>query len=65
MSESYVIEVDGIFLGTALCVPQENGRVRFYATHESVRDLHLQEMAHLPELRRQVAVLSRRGMCVA
>lgn len=39
MLESKIIEIDGVFLGTAIQVQGVGGR-RFYAAHESVRALH-------------------------
>lgn len=39
MLDSKIIEIDGIFLGTAIQVKGLGGR-RFYAAHESVRALH-------------------------
>ncbi|QDH24860.1 hypothetical protein D5366_06100 [Neokomagataea tanensis] len=39
MLNSTVIHVEGVFLGTAIMTADREG-FRFYATHESVQELH-------------------------
>ncbi|MBB2201744.1 hypothetical protein [Gluconacetobacter tumulisoli] len=51
--DSTIIEVDGVFLGTAILFA--GGRLlRFYAVHDSVRALHDQILPDLDSLRRKV-----------
>ncbi|PYD49211.1 hypothetical protein NJLHNGOC_08860 [Novacetimonas cocois] len=58
MLESTIIEIDGIFVGTAIVLANVAGR-RFYATHDRVRALHNAVLPDLGSLRRRVARLFR------
>ncbi|MBY4640870.1 hypothetical protein K6L44_12950 [Gluconacetobacter entanii] len=58
MLESTIIEIDGIFVGTAIVLTNVVGR-RFYATHDSVRALHNVVLPDLSSLRRRVTSLFR------
>ncbi|WP_049762973.1 hypothetical protein [Gluconacetobacter diazotrophicus] len=65
MLNSTIIEIDGIFLGTAILVAGSR-LLRFYAVHDSVRALHNQVLPDLAALRHAVGlhfrrVLKRRG----
>ena len=54
MVESDVVEVDGVFVGTAILQPNRIG-VAFFATHERLRPLHGAVLSSLAEIRQQAA----------
>ncbi|MFT9400594.1 hypothetical protein [Acetobacter sp.] len=60
MLDSKIIEIDGVFLGTAILTGSTAG-LRFYAAHESVRSLHNAVEPDLAGLSRQVAQHYRRN----
>ncbi|MCG0997597.1 hypothetical protein LG413_05610 [Acetobacter persici] len=57
---SKIIEIDGVFLGTAIQMSGEAGQ-RFYAAHESVRALHNAIKPDVAMLARQVAQTFRQN----
>lgn len=59
MLASKIIEIDGVFLGTAIVSGNSTG-LRFYAAHESVRVLHNVVEPDLVGLSLQVAHQFRR-----
>ena len=59
MLASKIIEIDGVFLGTAI-VSSTSAGLRFYAAHESVRTLHNVIETDLAGLSLQVAHQFRR-----
>lgn len=61
---SKIIEIDGIFLGTAIQVSGEQGQ-RFYAAHDSVRALHNAVKPDMTMLARQVAQAFRQNKTAA
>ncbi|MBE7210682.1 MAG: hypothetical protein INR65_06650 [Gluconacetobacter diazotrophicus] len=58
MTESEVIEIDGVFVGTAM---SRDGRPEqaFFATHDRVRPMHGQVLPSLATLRQQAGRLFR------
>ncbi|MBS0999582.1 hypothetical protein JK169_00895 [Acetobacter persici] len=60
MRTSKIIEIDGVFLGTAIQMSGEAGQ-RFYAAHESVRALHNAIKPDVAMLARQVAQTFRQN----
>lgn len=54
MVESAVVEVDGVFVGTAILRPGLAGRV-FFATHERLRLMHGRVLPTLAALRHEAA----------
>ena len=53
MLGSTVIEINGVFLGSAILV-SESGTRRFYAAHDSVRALHNELLPDLGALKQRV-----------
>ncbi|MCX2562068.1 hypothetical protein OQ252_11775 [Acetobacter farinalis] len=62
--DSKIIEIDGIFLGTAIQLSGGSGQ-RFYAAHDSVRALHNAVKPDLTMLARQVAQAFRQNHAAA
>ncbi|WP_240161821.1 hypothetical protein [Gluconacetobacter azotocaptans] len=58
MLESTIIEIDGVFLGTAVLFA--SGLLRFHAVHDSVRALHNQLLPDLDSLRHKVGLHFRK-----
>ncbi|GAN68800.1 hypothetical protein [Acetobacter orleanensis] len=61
---SKIIEIDGIFLGTAIQLSGGQGQ-RFYATHDSVRALHNAVRPDMAVLARQVAQTFRQNQTIS
>lgn len=59
MLDSQIIEIDGIFVGTAIQMDQNQSR-RFYATHDRVRSLHNMVVPDIAALKNRVAQTFRR-----
>lgn len=64
MRSSKIIEIDGVFLGTAIQISGEQGQ-RFYAAHESVRALHNTIRPDMAMLARQVAQTFRQNQAAS
>ena len=52
-NDSRIIEADGVFLGAAVCLPDQQGW-RFVAANDAVGTLNGRIVASLPEARRLV-----------
>ncbi|GEC62420.1 hypothetical protein [Novacetimonas hansenii] len=59
MLGSQIIEIDGIYVGTAILVDR-NQTHRFYATHDNVRSLHNMIVPDMTALKHRVAQTFRR-----
>lgn len=64
MFESDVVEIDGVFVGTAILQPDRIGRT-FFATHERVRPMHGVVLPSLAAIRHQAARHFRGARSVA
>lgn len=64
MFESDVVEVDGVFVGTAIRQPNRTERL-FFATHERVRTMHGVVLPSLAVIRHQAARHFRGARSVA